>query len=81
MWGGHYKKHGDMKKWNDKNQWKGHHKASGSGSGKLLYQLKGCASATPGGARICFAYNIDGCIDAEAGVQEGQPHLRKEGML
>ena len=66
-WGGHYRKHGDVKKWNDKSQWKGQGKSSGSGSGKLPWQLKGCASATGDGSRICFAYNIDGCNDAEAG--------------
>eukprot|EP00434_Breviolum_minutum_P031926 symbB.v1.2.028233.t1/scaffold2972.1/size66174/2 len=66
-WGGHYRKHGDVKKWNDKSQWKGQGKSSGSGSGKLPWKLKGCASATGDGSRICFAYNIDGCNDAEAG--------------
>ena len=28
-WGGHYRKHGDVKKWNDKSQWKGQGKSSG----------------------------------------------------
>ena len=47
-------------------QWK---KGSGKtgGSGKLPYQLKNCASATPEGKRLCFAYNIDGCDKAAAG--------------
>ena len=49
-------------------QWK---KGGGKtgGSGKLPYQLKNCASATPEGKRLCFAYNIDGCGDScEKGV-------------
>ena len=80
-WGGHYRKHGDVKKWNDKNQWKGQGKSSGSGSGKLPWQLKGCASATGDGARICFAYNIDGCNDAEAGgkCKKGMHVCAKKG--
>ena len=65
-WTQYHKKGSEVKKWNDKGQWK---KSSGSGSGKLPYQLKGCASATPDGARICFAYNISGCNDADDGGQ------------
>ena len=65
-WTQYHKKGSEVKKWNDKAQWK---KSSGSGSGKLPYQLKGCASATPDGARICFAYNISGCNDADDGGQ------------
>ena len=77
----HYCKHGDVNKCNDKSQCKRQGKSSGSGSGKLPYQLKVCASATPDGSRICFAYNIDGCNDAEAGgkCKKGMHVCAKKG--
>ena len=65
-WTQYHKKGAEVKKWNDKGQWK---KSGSSGSGKLPYQLRGCASATPDGSRICFAYNIGGCNDADDGGQ------------
>ncbi len=65
-WSQYHKKGSEVKKWNDKSQW---NKSSGSGSGKLPYQLRGCASATADGSRICFAYNIGGCNDSEDGGQ------------
>ena len=50
-------------KWTPKqSQWN-----KSQGSGKLPEALKGCASATKDGKRICFGYNIDGCDKAQAG--------------
>ena len=53
--------------WNKtkQNQWGG--KGQGKNGGKLPQALKGCASMTPAGERICFAFNIDGCDKCEAG--------------
>ena len=44
-WGGHYRKHGDVKKWNDKNQWKGQGK-----SRKWEWQASMAAE------RVCICY-------------------------
>eukprot|EP00438_Fugacium_kawagutii_P013098 Skav213399 [mRNA] locus=scaffold797:570558:571853:- [translate_table: standard] len=68
----------DSWKWNQKSsqsswkspkqdQWKkgGQAKGGGGTTGKLPLALKGCASSTPDGKRICFAYNIDGCPDGD----------------
>ena len=56
-------------KWGKKQVWQQYNKtSSGSGSkghgkngGKLPQALRGCASTTPQGGRICFAFNINGC--------------------
>ena len=42
-------------------------KGYGKNGGKLPQALRGCASMTPCGKRLCFAYNIDGCDKAEPG--------------
>ena len=62
-------------KWGKKQVWQQYNKASsGSGSkgygkngGKLPQALKGCASTTPQGERICFAFNINGCDKCKPG--------------
>ena len=48
-------------------QWKQKKGATGQNGGKLPMQLKGCASTTPDGSRICFGFNIDGCSKAALG--------------
>lgn len=57
-------------KWSVKQNWKKSAPArSGGGTGKLPMALKGCASATADGRRLCFAYNIDGCDQCGAGEE------------
>ncbi|CAL1143635.1 unnamed protein product, partial [Cladocopium goreaui] len=46
-------------------QWKQKKGATGQNGGKLPMQLKGCASTTPDGSRICFGFHIDGCSKAD----------------
>ena len=62
-------------KWGKRQVWKPNkYQSSGSGSkgygkngGKLPQALKGCASTTPSGERICFAFNINGCDKCKPG--------------
>ena len=61
-------------KWNANESWQGWEKKQGKGnkgqqwnSGKLPLALKGCASATPDGKRICFSFNISTCDKAQPG--------------
>ena len=62
-------------KWGKRQVWKQNkYQSSGSGSkgygkngGKLPQALKGCASTTPSGERICFAFNINGCDKCKPG--------------
>ena len=46
---------------------KGKYKGQQWNSGKLPMALKGCASATPDGKRICFSFNISTCDKAQPG--------------
>ena len=46
---------------------KGKYKSQQWNSGKLPMALKGCASATPDGKRICFSFNISTCDKAQPG--------------
>ena len=46
---------------------KGKYKGQQWNSGKLPIALKGCASATPDGKRICFSFNISTCDKAQPG--------------
>ena len=74
-------KKGDDKKnqYHDKDKWGSHrpwkqwnkqsssYKGGGKNGGKLPEALRGCASSTPQGERICFAYNINGCNKCKPG--------------
>eukprot|EP00435_Cladocopium_sp_Y103_P037752 s2763_g10.t1 len=62
-----WQKGGDSSSWRGakQTQWKKPKKAGNAG--QLPIQLKGCDGATPDGARICYAYNINGCSKAADG--------------
>lgn len=59
-WGGHKAN----KQWKKKQTWS---KGGNKNGGKLPEALRGCASSTPQGDRICFAYNINGCNKCKPG--------------